>query len=289
MARDIGNKVIVITGASSGIGRATAQAFAQAGCRLVLAARSAPALEIAARECVDAGGQALPFACDVTSADDMMRLAEATQSHYGQLDVWVNDAGVHLFGRLDDVPIDDFRQVIDVNLMGTVHGCRAALPVFRRQGHGTIINIASMSGTVGLPYATADVASKWAVRGMGEALRMELLDQPGIHVCTALPPSIDTRLEEVADMIVSLASRPQRESFMGMTKLMVAAHAIAPGATEGLLARRHRFQNRASRPFQDNGGRSTALWVAAGAAAVAVPLGVYAWRRMRERQGAAYV
>ncbi len=330
MARGIGNQVIVITGASSGIGRAAAQAFAQAGCKLVLAARSEPALEIAARECVDAGGQAFPFACDVTSADDMMRLAEAAQSRYGQLDVWVNDAGVHMLGRIDEVPIDDFRQVIDVNLMGTVHGCRAALPVFRRQGFGTIINIASMAGTMGQPYATAYVASKWAVRGLSEALRMEVLDQPGIHVCTVLPPSVDTPLfqnaanfagravqpvppvhspEEVADVIVSLARRPQREAFLGMSKLMVAAHAIAPGATERLMARtteRRHFQHRRSGASQgnlfgpgdqsvhggwQNGGdhRRTALWVAAGTAAVAVPLGIYAWRRMKGREGAAYV
>lgn len=320
MAAKPGTNVVVITGASSGIGRAAAQAFAQQGCRLVLAARSYDALKIAAQECTDAGGEAVPFACDVTQYDDMAALADAAKQRFGQLDVWVNDAGVHMLGRFEDLPLEDFRQVLDVNLMGTVHGCHAALPVFRAQGHGVIINIASLAGAVGQPYASAYVASKWAVRGLSEALRMELLDSPGIHVCTVLPPSIDTPLfqhaanvaggavqpvppvqspEALADIIVSLASKPEREVFMGMSRLITVAHAVAPGATERMMARavaKRHFQGSASArshgnlfaPHKDavHGGwgsssnRTAAIAIAA-AALVAVPVGVYAWRRMR--------
>lgn len=328
MAADLRNKVVVITGASSGIGRAAAQAFATAGARLALAARSRSALDIAARECVEAGGDAIPVTCDVTDAEEVLHLAETARQHYGCIDIWVNDAGVHLLGRMDEVPLDDFRQVIDVNLMGTVHGCRAALPVFRSQGSGVLINIASMAGTMGQPYAAAYVASKWAVRGLSEALRMEVMDQPGIHVCTVLPPSIDTPLfqhaanyagravqpmppvyspEQVADTILAVARRPVREAFIGMGRLAAAIHAVAPGATERMMSRaasRRHFQHRASGPSQGNlyapqadsvhggwgeqnshTGRNAAL-VAAGLA-VAVPLGVYAWRRVQRR--AAYV
>ncbi|MBC7906114.1 MAG: SDR family NAD(P)-dependent oxidoreductase [Rhodospirillaceae bacterium] len=311
MAAEAGGKVAVITGASSGIGRAAAQAFARQNWRLVLAARSLPALEIAAQECTDAGGEAFPFACDVTHFDDIRALAEAAKQRYGQLDVWVNDAGVHMLGRFEDLPLEDFRQVIEVNLMGTVHGCRAALPIFRAQGHGVLINIASMAGAIGQPFASAYVASKWAVRGLSEALRMELLDAPGVHVCTVLPPSIDTPLfqhagnvagravqpvppvhspEELADIIVSLASKPEREVFMGMGRLVAAARAVAPAATERLMARavakRHFQQSTSGRSRgnlyapQTDSGRATAITIAA-AALVAVPLGVYAWRRMR--------
>ncbi|MBC7951676.1 MAG: SDR family oxidoreductase [Rhodospirillaceae bacterium] len=320
MAAELGTKVVVITGASSGIGRAAAQAFARQGSRLVLAARSQAALEIAARECTDAGGEAIPFACDVTQFDDMAALAQTAKQRFGQLDVWVNDAGVHMLGRFDDLPLEDFRQVIDVNLMGTVHGCRAALPVFRAQGHGVIINIASMAGAIGQPYASAYVASKWAVRGLSEALRMELLDAPGIHVCTVLPPSIDTPLfqhaanvagravqpvppvhspEELADIIVALAAKPEREVFMGMSRLITVAHAMAPAATERLMARavaKRHFRNSPSARSRGNlfspqidavhGGwgnssNRTKMLTIAAAAMVAVPVGIYAWRRLR--------
>lgn len=325
MATELGAKAVVITGASSGIGRAVAQAFARQGCRLVLAARSQAALEIAAQECTDAGGEAVPFACDVTQFDDMAALAQAAKRRFGQLDVWVNDAGVHLLGRFEDLPLEDFRQVVEVNLMGTVHGCRAALPLFRAQGHGVIINIASMAGAVGQPYASAYVASKWAVRGLSEALRMELLDAPNVHICTVLPPSIDTPLfqhaanmagravkpvppvhspEELADIIVALVTKPEREVFMGMSRLIAVARAVAPGATERLMARtvaKRHFQQSPSGRSQGNlfspqsdavhGGwasspnRTAILGIAA--ALVAVPVGIYAWRRMRRQS--AYV
>lgn len=315
MATELGAKVVVITGASSGIGRAAAQAFARQGCRLVLAARSQAALEIAARECTDAGGEAVPFACDVTQFDDMATLAQAAKRRFGQLDVWVNDAGVHMPGRFEDLPLADFRQIIDVNLMGTVHGCRAALPIFRAQGHGVIINIASMAGAIAQPYASADVASKWAVRGLSEALRMELRNAPNVHVCTVLPPSMDTPLlqnlaavtgravqpvpavhspEDLANIIVGLARKPEREIFMGMSRLITVAHAMAPGATEHLMARaaaRRRFQQGPSGQsqgtlFSPQGNGTKALTMAA-VAMVAVPVGIYAWRRMRRHS--AYV
>ncbi|HTH17710.1 MAG TPA: SDR family oxidoreductase, partial [Magnetospirillum sp.] len=318
------DQIVVITGASSGIGRAAAQAFAQAGCRMALAARSASALEVAARECNEAGGQAIPVPCDITDAEQVLNLAETARQSFGRIDVWVNAAGVYMTGRFDEVPLDDFRQVIEVNLMGTVHGCRAALPVFRSQGHGVLINIASMAGTVGQAFASAYVASKWAVRGLTETLRQELLDQPGIQVCAVLPPSIDTPLfrnaanftgravqpippvhspEEVAETIVAVARNPVREAFIGMGRLVAAAHALAPTATERMIARaatRQHFRRRATAASRGNlyapqeqavyGGwdgnqshaaRNAAL-VAAGLA-VAAPIVIYAWRRFQQR------
>lgn len=326
MAADLRNQVVVITGASSGIGRAAAQAFAREGARLALAARSGPALDVAARECAQAGGEAIAVVCDVTNAEEVLNLAETARQRFGRIDVWINDAGVHLLGRLDEVPLEDFRQVIEVNLMGTVHGCRAALPVFRVQGGGVLINIAAMAAAMGQPYAAAYVASKWAVRGLSEALRMEVMDQAAIHVCTVLPPSIDTPLfqhagnfagkavqpvppvhspEQVADTIIAVARRPVREAFIGMSRLAAIIHAVAPGATERLMSRaasRRHFQRRVSGPSHGNLyvpqpdamhggwngrnshlGRNVAL-VAAGIA-VAVPLGIYAWRWRHDRAG----
>ncbi|MEW5726934.1 MAG: SDR family oxidoreductase [Pseudomonadota bacterium] len=326
--RDLGNRVVVITGASSGIGRAAARAFAVEGCRLVLAARNEAALDSAVRECDDLGGEAVAVAADVTDHRDVDRLAETALTRFGGLDVWVNDAAVTLFGRIEQVPLAEFDKVVRTNLMGTVHGCRAAIPVFRKQGHGVLINLSSVAGTVGQPETSAYVATKWAIRGLGESLRMELMDAPGIAVCTVMPPSVDTPLfqhganhsgreprpmppvyspERVAALIVELARHPRREAFVGrMAPLLALTHAVAPALAEKMMARtveREHFRDIPAPQGSGNlftpqadsvhggwagdggsGRARTALAVAAGAA-VAVPLGVLAWRRFQHTRG----
>src|SRR3954467_14751209 len=119
----VGTQVVVITGASSGIGRATAIRFARDGARVVLASRADAALEEAAAECVDAGGEALAVATDVTSQADVARLATTALEQFGRIDVWINNAGIGLFSTFEDAPLEDFRQVLEVNLFGVVHGC----------------------------------------------------------------------------------------------------------------------------------------------------------------------
>jgi NAD(P)-dependent dehydrogenase (short-subunit alcohol dehydrogenase family) len=184
--------VVVVTGASSGIGRATGLAFAQRGARVVLAARRAAALEELARECQAAGGQALPVPTDVTDEGAVAELARRPVERFGRIDIWVNNAGVYLLGSLEATPPEAFRRVLETNFFGYVHGARAVLPHFRDQGHGVLINNASVYSHVGAPWLTAYVSSKFAVRGFSEALCQELADLADVHVCTVSPSPIDT-------------------------------------------------------------------------------------------------
>lgn len=157
--------VIVITGASSGIGRATALAFAHQGASLVLASRNREALEAVATECNDAGGRAIVVPTDVTDAGAVQALADAALERFGHIDVWINNVGVGAVGLFDATPLEAHRRVIESNLMGHMHGAYAVIPHFRARGRGTLINMISLGGWVSAPYAAAYTASKFGLRG----------------------------------------------------------------------------------------------------------------------------
>ena len=147
--------MIVITGASSGIGRATAREFASRGARLVLAARNDIALQAVAAECVERGGQAIVVRTDVSVEEQVLALARAAVDAYGRIDVWVGSASVMSYGSFEQTPSAIFRQIIETNLMGQVHGARAALRQFRRQGSGTLVMVGSLYSEVGSPLHLA--------------------------------------------------------------------------------------------------------------------------------------
>src|SRR5215204_1850351 len=153
--RPLADSVVVVTGASSGIGRGTALAFARAGAAVVLAARREEPLREAAEECRRLGARALAVATDVRVESAVERLAEQAAASFGGVDVWVNNAGVTLLGRFEDAPADLWREVVQTNFFGCVNGARAALPVLRRRGGGTLINVGSVNSRVGAPYASA--------------------------------------------------------------------------------------------------------------------------------------
>ncbi|MEE6272809.1 SDR family oxidoreductase [Georgenia wangjunii] len=256
----IKGSVVVITGASSGVGRATALRFAGKGAHVVLAARRRPALESLAAQCREHGVEALAVPTDVTDADAVDALARTAVERFGRIDVWVNDAAVAVFSPFLTVPLADFRRVLDVNVMGCVHGARAALSQMQRQGEGVLINVASVVGEVPQPYTAAYSVSKAAVQALGVSLRSELLldRASGVDVVTVLPATIDTPFfrhaanytgrepvpmpplyspQRVARAIVKVARAPRREVVVGPAGRQFALqHKVAPGTTDAMMA-----------------------------------------------------
>jgi NAD(P)-dependent dehydrogenase (short-subunit alcohol dehydrogenase family) len=251
------NQVVVITGASSGLGRAASVELARLGCRVVLAARRVAELERTAALCRAAGGDTLVVPTDVTDPAQIQALVSAALQKWHRIDVWINNAGVTMVGLLQQGPVTDHERVIETNLMGPIHAARAIVPVFIEQRSGTMINVASILGKVGQAFVPSYTISKFGLRGLSETLRVQLADYPDIHVCTLLPYAIDTphfesganaygraaramqpvqSPERVASAMVSLIQRPRRELHVPRyAAIGFVVHWLFPRTTERVL------------------------------------------------------
>lgn len=198
--------VVAITGASAGIGRATARRLARDGAPIVVSARRGNRLDDLVREISAANGQALAVVADVTHEEDMHQLVQRSVDRFQRLDVMICNAGFGVEGSADDVSSDLMRKLMEINYLGTFFAARAALPFFRRQGSGHLIFVSSIVGKRGVPHMGAYSATKFAQVGLAESLRAELVGS-GIHVSVVFPVSTDTEFMDVMEKESGTASR----------------------------------------------------------------------------------
>jgi short-subunit dehydrogenase len=273
--KKVGEQVMVITGASSGIGLVTAKEAARRGAKLVLVARNEPALARVVEEIEAAGGTAVHVVADVASPEDMERVAATAIESFGGFDTWVNNASTSIYGRLDEVHLADKRRMFDVVYWGVVHGCRAALPHLKQRG-GAIVNIGSVASDVALPLLGAYSAAKHAVKGYTDALRIEL-EHVGAPITVSLvkPASIDTMFfaharnymdvepqpvppvyapELVAETILHCAEHGTRElNVGGAGRAMALMRDAAPRLMDKELATLGVSSQRSDRPARGGG------------------------------------
>ena len=252
--------VVVITGASAGVGRATARAFAARGARIGLIARNREALEAAASEVEARGGRAVIAVADVADADAVERAAQTIEEAFGHIDVWINNAMVSVLGPVKELTSDEFRRVTEVTYLGVVHGTMAALRRMLPRDAGVIVQVGSTLAYRGIPLQAPYCAAKHAVQGFHESLRSELLhDGSGVQVTMVNLPAVNTpqfrwvrsrmprkaqpfgtifEPEVAARAIVWASEHPRRELNVGWgTTQAIVANAFAPGLLDRYLAR----------------------------------------------------
>ena len=256
--KPVREQVIVITGASSGIGLVTARQAAARGACVVLAARNATDLDRAVKDIRQSGGRAVHAVADVADPAQVEGIARTAIDAFGRIDTWVNNAAVSMYGRIEQLTIADMRRQMDVNYWGQVYGCRAALPHLRRNG-GALINVGSALSDRAIPLQGGYCAAKHALKAFTDALRMEL-EEAGVPISVTLvkPASIDTPFfekartylgvepqpvppvyapEVVAEVILEAAGRPVRELIAGGSGAKLSAARFAPGLADKYMER----------------------------------------------------
>jgi NAD(P)-dependent dehydrogenase (short-subunit alcohol dehydrogenase family) len=273
-AHDPARPVVLVTGASQGIGRATAELYAARGARLVLCARSVDALVEVGAVCEDLGAAVEVVATDVTDDAQVERAVAAALARFGRLDICVHVAGVSAYGHHTDTTADVFAHVISTNLVGAANVARSSLVVFRAQGAGTLVVVGSVLGRVAVPGMGAYVASKWGLRGLVRVLQQENRDLPGVRVTSVAPGSVRTSIyssavggsehgatppppstspRTVARAVRAAAARGSREHDVDAVgglgnKVLAAAFTLAPGVFDRLIGPLVRTLSTTARP-----------------------------------------
>lgn len=250
--KSLRGKTVVVTGGSSGVGRATVEAFAFEGCNIVIAARGQEALNETVKLCEDLGVKAVGVSTDVSKADEVDRLVKTAVQEFGRIDIWVNNAGVMASGKFEEIPMDVHEQVIKTNLFGYMHGAYSVLPLFKEQNEGILINNVSIGGFMPAPYSAVYSSTKFGIRGMMECLQGEISDFPDIHIANVYPqiqrstgnshsakfsgldfkvPPFASDPRDTADKIVQLAKEPQKEFFPDVrSRVLVNFYEMFPKA-----------------------------------------------------------
>jgi NAD(P)-dependent dehydrogenase (short-subunit alcohol dehydrogenase family) len=268
------DQVMVITGASSGIGLVTAKQAAAAGARVVLSARNQSALDAAVAAIRATGGRAMAFAADVADERQVDALADAAQREFGGIDTWVNNAAVSMYGRVMELPLGDLRRQMDVNYWGQVYGSRAAVRAMQKTG-GALINVGSALSDRAIPLQAGYCAAKHALKGFTDALRMEL-EEAGVPIAVTLvkPASIDTPFfdkartymdvepkpvppvyapEVAADVILRAATQPIREIIAGGAGAKLSAARWLPRLADLYMERWTFDAQRSDQPARSRG------------------------------------
>ena len=283
--RPLTDQVVVITGASSGIGLVTARLAAERGARVVLAARNAADLEQAVESIRQEGGRAVHVLADVTEPEQVERIATTAMQEFGGVDTWVNNAAAAMYGKATDLELEDMRRQMDVVFWSVVYGSRTAVKHLGEKG-GAIINVASVLADWSVPLQAIYCAAKHAVKGFTDALRMEL-ERDGLPISVTLikPASMDTPFfekarnylreepqpvppvyapEVTARAILRAAERPVREVVAGgVTRVFGAARAVSPRLADRWLGNagfEQQLAGRPARPFEDNNLYEPVAW-----------------------------
>jgi short-subunit dehydrogenase len=273
--KPVNEQVIVITGASSGIGLSTAHAAAQQGAKLVLAARSDQTLNDIVQQLRTNGTQAIAVGADVGNRADVEKIVEAAVQTFGRIDTWVNDAGISIYGKLEDVADEDSRKLFDTNFWGVVYGSLVALPYLKQSG-GALINIGSEVSDAYVPLLGMYSASKHAVKGFTDSLRLELeLEEAPVSVTLIQPTAVDTPFpqhgknymdreanlphpridpEDVAKAILDAAANPRRDVRVGlMAKINTTAATLMPSVADAFAKKQAKMLSTDAPPRNPEG------------------------------------
>jgi len=274
--KPIEQQVMVITGSSSGIGLATAKLAAERGAAVVLAARSGESLADIVAKITAAGGNAIAVTADVSDRAQVQRIADEAIEQFGRIDTWVNNAGLSIYGRLEEVSDEDHRRLFDINFWGIVNGSLVALPHLRARG-GALINVGSEVSDAVVPLQGMYSASKHAVKGFTDALRVEVeeVDKAPVVITLIQPTAVDTpfpqharnymanepklptpmiKAEQVAEAILDAAVKPTRATKVGAgAKLNTMVAKLAPGIGDKMSAKQVDRQHYEERPRNPDG------------------------------------